>query len=102
MQVNPGAHASSAPQFSPMPGFVDADGAGSGAGSGGTGFGAWGAGFGAGGAGFVAGGAGGGAGGVGSAGPAAGGNAPCWGSDRCSDADVSPDPEPGGTDGDEV
>ena len=102
MQVNPGAHASSAPQFSPIPGFVDADGAGSGAGSGGTGLGAGGAGFGAGGAGSVAGGAGVGAGGAVSVGLATGGKAPFCGAGRCSDPTVSPDPEPGGTDGDEV
>jgi hypothetical protein len=102
MQLNPGAHASSAPQLSPMPGFVDADGAGSGAGSGGTGFGAGGTGFGAEGAGFGAAGAGVGPGGAGSAEVAIGGDATFCASGSSPDPAVSPDPEPRDTGGDEV
>jgi hypothetical protein len=113
MQVRPGAHASPAPQFSPMPGFVDADGAGgsgAGLGVGGTGLvtgrDCGGAGFGSDagsgvGSGVVAGGTCDGCdavGGAGSVGDATGGGAPFCG----PAATVSPEPEPGDTDGDEV
>jgi hypothetical protein len=88
-----------------MPGFAEPDGAGSAAGSGrglgagGTGLGVGGTGLGVGGAGFGAGVVtGGSGGGSGTAGLATGGDAPFC----CPETAVSPDPDPGGTDGEEV